>query len=137
MTEIYRRFESIQKTIDSRIERNSYDLDAKYYVLPGEGYKTDNKLPKNVEWKDFKDFSSRDKENDRHIWIKSHVKLPKEYIGKPLYLVMKDYTLSVGSQAPKPRVSRRRSERAYSYRTGCCSYLQRCYYRRSGGVRLS
>ena len=101
MTEIYRRFESIQKTIDSRIERNSYDLDAKYYVLPGEGYKTDNKLPKNVEWKDFKDFSSRDKENDRHVWIKSYVKLPKEYIGKPLYLVMKDYTLSVGSQAPQ------------------------------------
>ena len=101
MKEIYRRFESIQKTIESRIERNSLDIDAQYYCIPGDGYKTDNNLPQEVKWKNYKDFSSRDKENDRHVWVKAHVTLPDNFVGKPLYLNMKDYALSTGSSAPQ------------------------------------
>ena len=101
MKEIYRRFESIQKTVESRIERRTLDIDAQYYCIPGEGYKTDNNLPKNVKWKDLKEFSSRSKKDDRHVWIKAHVTLPKDYVGKPLYLNMRDYALSTGSSAPQ------------------------------------
>ena len=101
MKEIYRRFESIQKTVESRIERRTLDIDAQFYCVPGEGYKTDNNLPKNVKWKDLKEFSSRSKNDDRHVWIKAHVTLPEDYIGKPLYLNMKDYALSTGSSAPQ------------------------------------